>query len=194
MGATFVVLLTWLGGLGFPNYSHLSQYISELGASGAPHESWIRFAGFLPAGLLLWLFAWAAFKALPNSSLASFGLLGIAAYAAGYVAAAFFPCDFGCRPQSPSRAQVVHNFVGLVGYVMAPLAIAALASAARSWPGAHRLPVLGSIAAALSLAGLLTLSPQSPLVGLSQRVIEASVLLWVLACALYVHRQTSGAT
>ena len=193
MGATFVVLLTWIGGLGFPNYSHLSQFISELGASGAPHEFWVRFAGFLPAGLLLWIFVWSAFKTLPRSKLSSFGLLGIAAYAAGYVVAAFFPCDFGCRPQNPSRAQIIHNLVGLVGYLLAPLAIAALASAARNWPGAHRLPVLGSLAAALSLAGLLTLSPGSPLVGLSQRVIEASVLLWVLACALYVHRRSSGA-
>lgn len=194
MGTTFIVLLTGLGGLGFPNYSHLSQFISELGASGAPHESWIRFAGFLPAGLLLWLFAWTAFKALPRSRLSTFGWLGVAAYATGYVAAAFFPCDFGCRPQNPSRAQVIHNFVGLVGYMMAPLAIGALASAARHWPGAHRLPVLGSIAATLSLAGLLTLSPGSPLVGLSQRVIEGSVLLWVLACALYVHRRSGGAS
>lgn len=37
LGALAVVALTVVGGANFPNYSHASQFISELGADGAPN-------------------------------------------------------------------------------------------------------------------------------------------------------------
>ena len=43
LGALAVVLLTVVGGAHFPNYSHASQFISELGADGAPHARLINF-------------------------------------------------------------------------------------------------------------------------------------------------------
>jgi len=186
LGALLIVGLTVLAAAGMPNYSHLSQFISELGARGAPHEAWVRFAGFLPAGLLLCAFAWAAHGGLPRSRLLAAGLLGLGIYAAGYVVAAFFPCDPGCRPAQPSMSQVVHNIGGLAGYLLAPLALLALALAARRWPNGGHLVACGFVAAALALLGLLTLSPKSPYVGLSQRVIEASVLSWAVLCGAYV--------
>jgi hypothetical protein len=48
-----VLLLTVVGGALTPGSSHLSMYISELGARGAPLEWPVRIAGFLPAGLLM---------------------------------------------------------------------------------------------------------------------------------------------
>jgi len=189
IGVTLIILLTVLGGLAFPGYSHLSQFISELGARGAPTEMMIRFVGFLPAGLLLCLFAWLAHGALPGSALATFGLIGIGIYALGYVAAAFFPCDFGCRPATPSVSQTIHNAVGLAGYLSAPIALLCLGVAARQWPGATYLAASGFLAAIVSTIGLVTLSPKSPYVGLSQRLIELSVLSWVLLCAFYIQRR-----
>jgi len=186
IGVTLIVLLTVLGGLAFPGYSHLSQFISELGARGAPSEMMVRLAGFLPAGLLLCLFAWLARSALPASSLTTVGLIGVGIYAAGYVVAAFFPCDLGCRPADPSVSQLIHNAAGMVGYVLAPGAMLCLAIAALRWPGAKYLAVAGFLLAIVSAAGLITLSPNSPYVGLSQRLIEISVLSWVLLCAFYI--------
>jgi hypothetical protein len=61
----FVVVLTLLGGAFFPDYSHLSQFISELGARQAPYEQLVRWIGFLPTGVLVLVFAFVAFKALP---------------------------------------------------------------------------------------------------------------------------------
>lgn len=193
LGAAAVLLLTLLGAAGFPGYSHASQFISELGARGAPHELWVRFAGFLPAGIFVGLFAAAAFRALPRSGLTSAGLLGIGVYALGYVAAAFFPCEPGCRPAQPSLSQTIHNVLGLAGYLLAPLSIYALAWQARRWPGARLLAGLGFVAAALVLVGLLTLSPKSPFAGTSQRVIEVAVLSWVVMCGLYLRSRASRA-
>lgn len=182
----FVLALTLLGGASFPGYSHSSQFISELGAREAPHEQFVRWLGFLPAGIALLLFCAAALASLPRSALTTLGLWGLAIYAMGYVAAAIFPCDPGCRPVQPSPSQLIHNVAGLAGYALAPLFLAALARSARRWPAGAHLGVAGFIAAALSLLGLLALSPESPYAGWSQRLIEASVLLWVLMCGWYL--------
>jgi Protein of unknown function (DUF998) len=185
----WVLFLTLLGGAQFPGYSHAAQFISELGARQAPHEQLVRWAGFLPAGMMVLVFCAAAWAALPRSTLTTLGLLGLAVYAVGYVAAAFFPCDPGCRPAQPSIAQMVHNLAGLAGYVLAPLSLAALAWQARRWQGGSFLTVTGFAAAGLCVLGLLSLSPASPYVGWSQRLIEGSVLLWVCLCGWYLRRR-----
>jgi len=100
--AVVILLLTVLGGALTPGYSHLSMYISELGARGAPLEWPVRFAGFLPAGLLMLAFCAFAFKALPRSWRVTLCLLGLALNAMGYLVAVVFPCDLGCRPPEPS--------------------------------------------------------------------------------------------
>jgi len=203
LGAGGIFLLAVLGAAAFPGYSHVSQFISELGATGAPHEMLVRFGGFLPAGIFLCVFAVAAFMSLPRSGLTTFGLVGMFIYAGGYVASAFFPCDAGCRPAQPSLSQIIHNAAGLAGYALAPLSLLALGWRARkwpgeawpggAWPGGGQLAAIGMLSAALSLVGLLTLSPKSPYVGLSQRVIEASVLLWVVMCGIYIRSRRQDA-
>jgi hypothetical membrane protein len=98
-------MLTVLGGANFPNYSHASQLISELGAFDAPNARIINLAGFLPAGLLISAFTFFAWRSLPRSRATTLGMLGLALFAMGYVAAAFFPCEPGCRPAQPSLSQ-----------------------------------------------------------------------------------------
>ena len=176
-----------------PGYSHVSQFISELGARGAPYELWVRHAGFLPAGLLLLTFSALASRAVPRSRPVSLSFFGLALFAAGYLVAAAFPCDAGCRPSEPSASQLIHNAGGLVGYLVAPLFLYTLARAARVWPGATRLAGAGYVAAAVALVGRLTLSPSSEVVGLSQRALEIAVLGWVAMLGLYIARQRSGA-
>ena len=172
-----------------PGYSHLSQFISELGASQSAYELPVRFLGFLPAGVSLLAFCYFAYKRLPKSTLTSLALIALAIYALGYVVAAFFPCDLGCRPAQPSVSQAIHNLIGGLGYLAAPGFLFALAQSSRSWPASASLPAVGFLAAAISLLGLLSLSPVSPFVGLSQRAIEASVLGWCLACGWYLRTQ-----
>jgi hypothetical protein len=172
-----------------PGYSHVSQFISELGARGAPYEWPVRVLGFLPAGVLLLAFCWLANRSLPRSTLATLALLGLALYAAGYLVAAAFPCDPGCRPDRPSVSQSVHNAAGVLGYVFAPASLLALGRTARRWPNAGWLSVFAYAAAGFALLGLLTLSPGSPAAGLSQRLLEIAVLGWVALCGRYLGRR-----
>lgn len=191
--ALCVLLLALLGDIATPGYSHTSQFISELGATRAAFEFPARFMGFLPAGITLLAFCWFSHAALPKSRLTTAALIALAIYAAGYVAAAVFPCDLGCRPQTPSTSQVLHNVIGGLGYLLAPGFLLLFAFRSRSWPAAAALSLQGFVAAAVSLLGLLSLSPSSPFVGLSQRAIEVSVLGWAIACGWYIRRQARDA-
>ncbi len=187
--AVVTVLTLWAGAL-TPGYSHVSQFISELGATGAPFEWPVRLAGFLPAGLLVVAFALLAFTAIPRSRPVTLGLIGLVLYAGGYLAAVLYPCDAGCRPDEPSTSQLIHNAAGLIGYLATPAFLFTLARATRRWPGAGSLSVTGYVASALALVGLLTLSPESDVVGLSQRTIEFAVLGWISLLGIYLAKQS----
>lgn len=186
LGALAVVLLTVIGGACFPNYSHASQFISELGADGAPHARLINFGGFLPAGVLITAFAFFAWRSLPRSGGTTFGMFGLALFALGYLVAVAFPCEPGCRPAEPTLSQAIHNLFGLAGYLFAPASLFALGWQARRWPRATHLSVLGFIGAGVALLGLLFLSPEFRYVGVAQRSLEGSVLLWIMAGAVYL--------
>lgn len=188
--ATLVAMALLAGAL-TPGYSHVSQLISELGAQGAPWAGPFRVVGFGGAGVLLLGFCICAWRSAPRSRGTGLALVGVALYAAGYVAAAFFPCDAGCRPAQPSTSQLIHNAAGAIGYLLAPAFLFMLAREARGWPGGKALVVPGYAAAALALIGLLTLSPSSPAAGLSQRLIELAVLGW---CALWGSHLARSAT
>jgi hypothetical protein len=186
VAALCIGLLAALGGIATPGYSHLAQFISELGATQTATEYPVRFAGFLPAGVALLAFCWFAFRALPRARVSTGALLGLAVHALGYVVAAVFPCDPGCRPPQPSLSQSIHDLIGGLGYLVAPGFLFAFAIRSRTWPASAALPVVGFVAAVFALLGVLTLSPASPFLGLSQRAIEASVLGWVVACGWYL--------
>src|SRR5215217_7662438 len=36
-----------------PNYDHMNEFISELGATGTSHADLMNFAGFIPSGILM---------------------------------------------------------------------------------------------------------------------------------------------
>ena len=52
-----MVLAIVVAGALHPEYSHLSQFVSELGAAGAPNPGILNFGGLVPAGVLTFLFA-----------------------------------------------------------------------------------------------------------------------------------------
>jgi hypothetical protein len=187
--AAFMVLMVVLAGAFTPGYRHTSMFISELGARGAPLELAVRFAGFLPAGLLLLSFLALAYRGLPRTRGTTAALAGLAVYAVGYLVSAPFPCDPGCRPVQPSASQLIHNTVGLAGYLLAPLCLFALGRAARTWHQPGLMPLTGYLSAAGAAAGMLTLDPASPWVGLSQRLIEGAVLAWVLMAGAWLRRE-----
>lgn len=186
LGYVLLAILIVGGGAAWAGYSHATQFISELGATGAPHGRLVSLGGFLPIGICVTLFAILAAMIEPRSVLRTLGFLCLAVFASGYTAAAFFPCDFGCRPAVPSFSQQMHTLFGLGGYVFGPIGLIMLGIAARSWPGGKWLSPLGVVCGLVAGAAFFGIGGDAP--GLAQRVLEAAVALWILACAFSLRK------
>lgn len=97
-----------------PNYSHVRQFISELGETGR------RFAAvanlwFVLVSTMLGGFAIALLKGTPQSRASTIGALLFGAWTATGIIGGFFPCDAGCAGDTLSGA--IHVILGEIGAV-----------------------------------------------------------------------------
>src|SRR5687768_7636478 len=109
----FATLVAVLGALR-PGYSHVAQFISELGASGTHYAAVMNYAGFVPAGLLLAALGLSLFRALPRSALAIAGAALVALFGALIATSGIASCDPGCPQGSGSVENTVHNGIAPV--------------------------------------------------------------------------------
>ena len=188
VGYLLLAVMIVAGGAAWPGYSHSSQFISELGATGAPHGRLVSLGGFLPVGVCLTAFSILAMFIAPRSGLRIAGFAGLALFSLGYIGAAAFPCDFGCRPETPSFSQMMHNLTGLGGYLGGPIGLILLGVAARRWPGATWLFPLGVACGVVALLAFMAMLAEPPSGGLVQRVLEGAVAVWTLAYAVTLRR------
>lgn len=196
-GAGLFVAACVIGGWLLPGYSHVTNYISEAYARGTPHGVELRFFGFIPAGGLLAIFAWGAWRRAPKSALASLGFLSLGlCYGLGTAVCGFFPCDLGCGRLGgrPSVSQLIHDLTGLATYLTVPAGLILLGIAARGWPGGRRVARAGLVGGTVAVAGALLFlgDARGPFAGLFQRVVESAVLLWVVLAAHYFRRLADG--
>jgi hypothetical protein len=197
IGVGLFVVTTAVGGWQFADYSHVSQYISETYAAGTPYGRWLRFVGFIPAGLLLAVFAWGAMQLVPRSSATRVGFwcLGLC-YGLGTVVCSIFPCDAGCGRLSgdASFSQLMHNLSGLITYLTVPFALIILGVAARKWPGGKFVAAAGVACGLVAVVGAMLFlgDPVSRVAGLIQRIVESAVLGWIVICALYLRGRRAG--
>ena len=103
-------------------YNHVSQYISELNATGSDWSWQIGYLGFLPLGLLgLWLVLVVAPRARLNG-ISKIGCWLLIAEPVAYVGSAVAPCDLGC-PAVGSLSQNMHNSLAVVTLLMTTLGL-----------------------------------------------------------------------
>src|SRR5215469_10933695 len=94
-GAGFLVLIeTLYFASQEPDYSHVSNTISELGETGASHARQVAFGFFLPVGILVWLALWLVHHEVQDRNV-SVILVALSCLGTGYALSAVFPCDAG---------------------------------------------------------------------------------------------------
>ncbi len=113
-------------GILHPNYSHLTQAISELGANEAPYQDILNYGGLVPAGILTFIFSIGMFRNIRgNTSLylcsSLVMLIGLGRFLAGV-----FPCDPGCATFTSMSAKLhaVAGLTALAAGAVAPLVMA----------------------------------------------------------------------
>ena len=187
------VALPFVAALGWDGYSHRSQYISELGAHGAPDGAAVSVV-FLVVGALF--IAWASLTA-PRVA-AAVGVTGVATaiavwlagggLGASYAVSAIARCDPGCPDEDMGATQTVHSLVSTAGYTLAVAAVVVFGLAARrsDWTPPRRMGraclVAAPVLASIGLATLMADDWQ----GLVQRLLDAGLYAWTLAVAYLV--------
>jgi len=172
----------------YPNYSHVSQFISELGATGSPDGTLVNYLGFIPTELLILSFVTIGFSVLPKTKKNAAGLILIAIYAFTLGIAAMFPCDFGCGPEVSSVSHRIHILSAILGYSCAIAAIFLISSGSNDWSKSKYFSTAGYILGILAIAAFINLNPEFNMVGAIQRVLEISIYTWLILLGLLVYR------
>ncbi len=189
--------LLWLSLIGIagamrPGFSHVSQYISELGERGSRTEALMRYFAFEFTGLLYLCFAsrlWVTFK---KNGVAQLATCLIALDGIGRMGAGIFPCDPGCAGFSLS--QDLHRMFATVGFVSGSLAAIAwgITLRNRGWPQGFTWYSIGTGPLALIFL-LLMSSDQNPLKtpGLFEHLATSILSLWLIVFAAQLFRNKS---
>lgn len=98
-----------------PGYSHLSKYISKLGASGSVHAASISWLGFVPFGMLSAIALWMVAAQAPVRGIGRLGYWLLLCEPLAWIGSALAPCDLGC-PVAGSLSQWLHSALGLLTY------------------------------------------------------------------------------
>ncbi|RYV01240.1 DUF998 domain-containing protein [Shewanella sp. OPT22] len=186
----FVVLptlsLIWLivtvviAGSLYPGYNHISQFISELAATGSPHGKYVNYLGFIPTELLMMAFILLSWRALPKTKLNIIGMLLLAVYAFCLGLAAFFTCDYECRPDNPTFSHTVHIALALPAYLSGIVAIVCISMGAGAWSQIKSVKHYGCLASSVALIAFVMLESKLEVVGLIQRILEFTMYSWFI--------------
>lgn len=169
-----------------PGYSHLTQYVSELGERGSSTELLMRYAGFVPTGAMHLLFAVALYSTFKGRKLAPLAVLLLALNGLGRVAAGLFPCEAGCAEPRVLLSQKLHTLAAGVGFF-------ALIGASITWGvilrrrgGRGRLGAYSILSGLAALVFLVLMSSSEETragTGLYERLSSGLLSLWVLVFA-----------
>lgn len=168
-----------LFGARWPEYDAVRDFLSELGAAGAPDAAAVN-TSFALAGVLF-VAACAALAPGRPAWRVGLGLLSAAGWS--YLAAAVVPCDPGC-PAQGSAQQALHNGAGALGYVLAGIGLLLVARPLSR----DRRPVLAAlvrVGGAIAIAGLVAMgTPELEAErGALQRIVELGLFASLLALA-----------
>ena len=187
LGTILFVTASILGGAQIEGYSIISQYISESYATGLPNTKYLRVI-YIVSGILIALFGFLAPSFLPKSKGIKIGFWLFAIfYGFGTVVTGLFPCDIGCNPdpEVASLSQFIHNTTGFFTYVFVPFCILAIGFSIKRTLGKTKFSMVSIFCGILAFALVVLLfgNPTGSYIGLFQRLIEGSILFWILFAA-----------
>ena len=192
LGAVLFIVASFLGGAQIDGYSVISQYISESYAAGLPNTDYLRYM-YISSGVLLALFGFSAPFEMPKSKGLKIGFVLFAIfYGLGTITTGFFPCDIGCNsnPETASLSQFIHNTVGFLVYTTVPFCLMGIGFTLKKINGWTKLSKVSIITGVIAICFVVFLfvNLEGPFIGLYQRIVEGSILFWVVFTAYATKR------
>lgn len=169
------------------DYSHVHDFISELGATSTPHAWLMNYAGFAPAGLLLAGFGASIKASLPRQPAATLGALLIGLFGTGVALSGFFSCDIGCPQQGGTIQNLIHDRLAPLTFLSGSLGAISLGLGFRSLPSLRPLwiySIASGLAGLVLLAAVASTLETRELTGLWQRLLLAVLFGWCAVVGL----------
>lgn len=123
VGTILFWLMVIVNGLIYPGYSHVNQFISELGAMEAPLAFLINYAGIIPFGIGIFLHSLYTFKYGPSNKSRFTTLIFLAISGLLFVVAGLYNCDVRCSFEDISTEGLIHNIAAMFAFLLAVLAM-----------------------------------------------------------------------
>ena len=183
----YTIVLVTLGSLQ-PDYNHITQTMSELGAVDAPYAIVMNTAGLPLLGLLIIAFAIALNRGIRDGINSKIGPTLVAVSGAALVMTGIFPCDPGCV--NVSIVGTLHSIFAMVAafaMILALLSISQRLKKDRQWQG-YTIYSLITLVVALSLSAVYGLNILEPWSGALQRASMGVLLLWMEVVAIKLVR------
>ena len=99
-----------------PDYSHVNQFISELGEAGG-HFAWaMNYLGFMMSAALIFVFVLLLRERLPRTALNLLGTALLVIFAISMFFAGVFSCDVGCPVVDRSPDQKLHDLFSIIAF------------------------------------------------------------------------------
>jgi hypothetical membrane protein len=182
----------WAGAVIFcgslrPEYSHLTQYISELGERGSSTEFMIRYAGFVPTGLMHVVFAAFLYVVFKGSQPAAIAAMLLAINGLARIGAGIFPCEVGCAGPRLLLSQKLHSLssgVGFFALIGAAILWGVLLRRYQRLRGLSLYSVGSGILGLVFLVAMLWGAELRRGTGLYERLSTGVLSLWVLVFAV----------
>lgn len=177
------------------DYSHVADFISELGATGTPFAGLMNYAGFLPGGLMLAAFGVALAKALPRGHVATLAATLVTLFGSGVAISAIVSCDPGCPQTGGSVENLIHNRIAPIAFLCLIAAAAILGALFRGAPAWRSLSIYSLISSLVGLCLLVALASSLDTrehTGLWQRLLLAVLFLWCAVVCLRAFRQLAS--
>jgi hypothetical membrane protein len=190
----FATLVTVCGALR-PGYSHVTQFISELGEVGSSHSCLMNYGAFIPTGLLLIAFSASLWRSFPRTASSIAGTLLVGAFGAGIAGAGIWSCDPGCPQVEMSREAAMHEWVSYLAFaggVAAPAAWVFAFRRSSSWRSLWVYSLLTAAVAAILLAALAAAAASRVSVGMWQRLFLGVPYLWCAIVGVRAFRLDRG--
>jgi hypothetical membrane protein len=173
-----------------PGYSHVADFISTLGAVGAPNAALQQVNCFIFGGGIA-AFAVGLHRWFDDGRRPRVGTLLLAEVALGIVLSG----PFQSNPAAPeSTTNVLHDLFGSIASLAAIVAIPLVSrrlDADDGWPR-YRLETVWTAVVAVGTFAVFIATIDSPYVGLTQRLFVGTVSLWVAGQTYRLYRLADG--
>jgi len=179
-----------------PEYSHVTNFISELGATGTSHAPLMNYAGFVPAGLLLAGFGASLASLLPRSWAVLVACVLTTLFGLGVATSGVVSCDPGCPQTGGSTENFIHDKIAPISFLCLIGASGILGVCFRRFPEWRALSLYSALTSVVALALLVTLVGSletRAATGLWQRLMLFALFLWTAVIGCRVFRATRAA-